>query len=112
MVSGDRINKFKDNYQPQVIAKIDTLASEMKIPYKINTYLEQAFSHLNETQTAFFNEVDDLFTLIQTNLAEILGKYTATYLVQKEENQQIQNSLSVINHQIEQIAPYLRQLST
>ncbi len=66
MVSGDRINKFKDNYQPQVIAKIDTLASEMKIPYKINTYLEQAFSHLNETQTAFFNEVDDLFTLIHS----------------------------------------------
>jgi hypothetical protein len=112
MVSGDRINKFKDNYQPQVIAKIDTLASEMNIPDKINTYLEQAFSHLNETQAAFFNEVDDLFTLIQTNLAEVLGKYTATYLVQKEENQRIQNSLSVINHQIEQIAPYLQQLST
>jgi len=106
-----RINKFKENYEPQVIAKIETLASEMNIPYKINTYFEQAFSHLNKTQTAFLNEVDDLFTFIQTNLAEVLGKNTAIYFAQKEENQQTQNRLRVINHQIEQIAQYLQQLS-
>lgn len=72
-----RAKKFKENYQPKVIAEIEKKIKMMKVTETVDRYISEAFYPRVQLYTQIIQEVNSLLEIIQTTLSQYLGQQEA-----------------------------------
>lgn len=72
-----RAKKFKENYQPKVIAEIEKHLKIMNVTETVDRYISDAFYPRVQLYSQIIQEVNSLLEIIQTTLSQYLGQQEA-----------------------------------
>jgi small GTP-binding protein len=72
-----RAKKFKENYQPKVIAEIEKQLKIMNVTETVDHYISEAFYPRVQLYSLVIQEVNSLLEIIQTTLSQYLGQQEA-----------------------------------